>query len=343
MPPISKAGMLGMLAGAGGGAGTLGMWTELGRAITTGTTDTITISDLPNKPYLMVICQGINSGQINPSLRFNGDSSNNYARRYSVNGGSDTTETSQPEIELSSSTHPQFFYAFIDNYADDEKLVISHSVSRSSAGASAPDRFQVFGKWDNTSDVISSLTVYNNGSGDFDANTQVIVLGYDPADLDTSAWTELASVDVSSSDIIDTGTMSTTKKYLMVECFVEHSGSANVRWRFNGVSTGTKYGDRENYNMGSDATQTANNIDTYSWVADASTYVIGFIENNADTEKLCIFNMASPDSAGAGNPPNFGEIVGKFINTGSQINQISVNNTTTGDYAKGYLRVWGMD
>ena len=55
--------------------GNIGIYTELGRSITTGTTDTITIASLANKPYLMVICQGINSGQINPSLRFNGSTS----------------------------------------------------------------------------------------------------------------------------------------------------------------------------------------------------------------------------------------------------------------------------
>jgi hypothetical protein len=332
-------------------AGGLGMYQELGRTTLSSPSDTITVSGYSAKPYMMLMpyVWSDSGSQIYGLGTFNSDSSSNYANRWSTNGGTDSTETNATSMRtyfIGSTQAGEFGVGTWMNYQDEEKQLIIDGIGSGVTGAaSAPRRRECYCKWDNTSATATTFTYSNGGAGTFDTGSEVIIAGYDPADTEgVSMWEELASVDASSTDIIDTGTMSTTKNYLMVECFVEHSGSANVRWRFNGDSTSGNYTDRECYNMGTDATQASvNNIDTYSWVTDASTYVVGFITNRSDNEKLSVFHMSSPSTAGASTATNYGEIVGKWTTTGSQIDQISVNNTSTGDYANGYLRVWGMD
>ena len=98
-------------------------------------------------------------------VRFNGDSGSNYARRYSNNGGTDGTATSDSKIQISrNGKEGDFMSAFIINNSANEKLLISHSISvGDTLGAGAvPNRGEIVGKWTNTSSQITSIVVSAN-------------------------------------------------------------------------------------------------------------------------------------------------------------------------------------
>jgi len=103
------------------------------------------------------------------SIRFNSDSGSNYARRFSQEGGSDSTNTSQDKLSMIHSGGSNFFAnMFIINNASNEKLIIAHQVAKTSASGGAsevPRRWEITGKWTNTSDQISSLTFIDTEQG----------------------------------------------------------------------------------------------------------------------------------------------------------------------------------
>ena len=148
------------------------------------TADVITVDSLEAKKHLMVQGNLLNSGSLNTvALQFNSDTGNNYSRRYSVNGGADATDTSQPSLEIeqgSAWSGDCFFTAQIINEAAKEKLVQSEWIDQQSTGAgSAPRRAEVVGKWSNTSNAITTIKVIQDGSGSFAEGSEVTVYGTD--------------------------------------------------------------------------------------------------------------------------------------------------------------------
>ena len=169
-----------------GGAGSGLWWEEIGRTTLGVAGDTITINPFTAKKYLLILYSLIPSGQINPTIRFNNDSGNNYASRFSPNGGgSDTTAVSQNRNFLDTGgavTVP--IYGFMEfsgtNVTTREKLSFSTSYDVSATGAgTAPGRRLQWQKWANTSDQITRLDVTNIGTGDFAIGSEVVVLGHD--------------------------------------------------------------------------------------------------------------------------------------------------------------------
>ena len=126
------------------------------------------------KKYLFV--QFYTKGNAGSSyFRFNGDSSSSYSNRYSINGGSDSTIASQPESYLGAIDGFSFHNLFIINNASKEKLFTHNRVSRSTAGSgTSPTRNEGAGKWSNTSDQITSITVTTAGGGNLTAGNMKV-------------------------------------------------------------------------------------------------------------------------------------------------------------------------
>jgi len=330
---------------------TAGGWVELGRTTLGSAGDTITVSDLADKRYYMILSSEIKSGtNSTPFIRFNNDSGSNYARRYHVLGG-EYTNTSVDNIgmNISSGSGHQFQVGYWANRASDEKLGIIHAVSQQTAGAgNAPDRNEIAPKWANTSNAINRVDVINadSGTGDFASGSEVVVLGWDESDTHTNNfWQELASVDLSggASDTLSTGTI-TAKKYLWVQIFLEPSGgSINQNISFNN-DTGTNYARRRSNDGATDSTGTSESSIDVVGDEDGRKFGNLFIINNSSNEKLVIGNWLRNNTAGAGTAPNRTEWVAKWDNTSSQITEIDVDNTGTGSYGtNSIIKVWGAD
>ena len=336
-------------AAAGGGAG-VGGWVELARTTLGGTSSNIAVSSLADKRYYMVLQSLIPTGSLDASMRINNDSGSNYAMRDSRNGVADNLSPSTTSHNLSpghSPSQPFFHLSYHSNLSANEKLHSIHSVYEETAGAgTAPRRLEVAGKWANTSVPISQFNAIA-GTSTYASGSEMVVLGWDPADTHTTNfWEELASVDLSggSADIIDSGTIS-AKKYLWVQAFLDGTGEIDTNFQFNS-DTGSNYANRRVANGGTDATVTSqSNIHLSATLGSGSKcFQNAFIVNNSANEKLVIAHNCTADTAGAGTAPIRDEVVGKWANTSNSITSVQINNVKAGSYDTGtIMKVWGSN
>ena len=164
----------------------VGGWKELGRTTLGSTGDSLGVGSLSNKRYLMILSDLLPSGTIDGRITFNSDTGSNYAYRTSANGGADTTATGQSNIKLfttSASSNELFTVGYTANLAGNEKLFTGNTLKSDGTGASdVPKRYENTAKWANTSNAISDVSIDNAGAGDYASGSEVVVLGWDPAD-----------------------------------------------------------------------------------------------------------------------------------------------------------------
>ena len=253
----------------------VGGWKELGRTTLGSSNTSIDVTSLPNKRYYMVLCSTDNTGIDDVQTRFNSDTGYNYSSRWSYNGteGSAINGSFFYHYAFANDAgYPKFGIDYISNYTTKEKLTITHVIDSGGTGATnAPRRGETVGKWANTSSAISSLTRKLN-TNTYNSGSEVVVLGYDPADTHTTNfWTELASVNASgSSTTLSSGTF-TAKKYLWVQGFIKSSASSSTvdLQDFNGDTTGSNYSFRWSNNGSADTTRTSKTFIGYLSSADA--------------------------------------------------------------------------
>jgi hypothetical protein len=334
-------------------------WQELDRVTLGGAGNDLDTSTFTTKPYMMVLANPIwNSGNPSPDFRFNADSGSNYARRISEGGGSDATATSQAEIYTdtwgggASSGMHSFEVMNLSNISAQEKLITHHKVyNRAGVGAgSAPNRVEAVHKWANTSAQINRVQLLSSISSAFASGSELVVLGYDPADTEGgSIWEELGTTTLSSSsDTLDVSF--TAKKYLMINWSTAPTGSdanPNGRCGIDSIDTGSNYAKRENSNGGSDSTGTSSSDLPTSIAGAGKHYGTIFCVNTSGQEKLMIGENIRDGGTGAGNAPDRKEWVAKYTITSGQINRWQIfNGSDTGgnDLAIGStISVWGFD
>ena len=328
----------------------VGGWKEVGRTTLGSAGDIIDIASLPNKRYYMVLENILgDSGEVSPEITFNGDTGTNYPIRRSNNGGTDWTSTTYNYMynAYGGTISDRFIVGYIANKSDKEKLYQHHqciNVNRSNAGT-APDRNELASKWVNTSDPIDQITVTNSGGGSFDTGSEVVVLGWDPADThSTNFWEELTSVDLSS---VAYGTI-TSKKYLWFQASYVASGGTlipQLQVGNGGLDTTSNYSERVSTNGGADgagAPRADISINPDTLDSGENGFVNGFIINNSANEKLMMGNTVHTSTAEATTAPVRREWVGKWANTSNQIDTLGFIFTGTGT-ATGTLKIWGSD
>jgi hypothetical protein len=329
---------------AGGGAAS-GGWVELGRTTLGSAADIINVGSLADKRYYMVLQDiGHTATAASEDLRFNADSGSNYSRRKSYNGGTEETIINQTSTSMGGwENNPTFNVHYISNLASKEKLNIWHTVFRGTAGAAnAPYRIEGVAKWTNTSDAISAISANNTVGGDMLTGSEMVVLGWDPADTHTSNfWEELASVSGTS---LDTGVSGfAAKKYLWIQTYIgTPTALANHSFIFNG-DTGSNYAIRYNIDGSGEATDVSRAdalVPHQGGASETGIFANTFIINNSANEKLIISHEVVEKGAGAAAVPARYEHAGKWANTSAQITDIAL----TGTYgATSEMRVWGSN
>ena len=328
-----------------------GGWKELGRT-TWSSGNSFTVSNIPDKRYLMVLNYTDSASNYNNIMRFNSDTGLNYAWRRSLNGESPdgTTKINTNSIAMNGVGYDDFGFSvnYIANLSGKEKLVINHACDTGGVGSSAdPDRQEVAGKWIGT-DSIDEITV-TTSSANYNLG-ETVVLGWDPADTHTSNfWEELANVELTSTNtVLDSGTF-TAKKYLWIQLFAKANTSlTSIGGRYNGGTGGTDYANRYSDNGGTpDGTNTLQPIHTWTLGGDLASgetqFTNVFVINNTSNEKLSICHTVEKGTSGTA--PTRRETVGKWANTTDQITQVQLIRTnTTGDFASGsFIKVWGSN
>ena len=338
-PYLGLSNGLNTLHAVGGPGGAVGGWIELGRSSGAVQLD---VSSLPDKRYYMVLTHKPSGTVSGIGNYLNGDTGSNYSARYSNNGGADGTATSQTVFFAQNITFGnvnEFMVSYIANYSSKEKLGIANLVGGNTAGAgNAPQRFEAVSKWANTSNAINRIQTQGTMTN---ANSEMVVLGYDPADTHTNNfWEELYSGSVSSASQISTGTI-TAKKYLWCQLYSDKTAALSTQWRFNN-DTANNYSYRISDNGGTDSAGTSIGWAVGDNGGAGNTFENVFIINNSANEKLVINHTVNQSTAGAGTAPTRRETVAKWANTSNQITEIDVN-TSTSTFANAYLRVWGAD
>ena len=159
-------------------------WSKNGTPDTLGgSADTMTISDLTATKFNVFMTHVLATAAAVPAIRLGStsiDTGSNYARRVSSNGAADATSTSATEIHTTAYSVDSFMIGYIINIAAEEKLVIASKTSQGATGAAtAPNRIEVTGKWDNTSNQYDNIQMYNDSAGDYLTSSNLSALGTD--------------------------------------------------------------------------------------------------------------------------------------------------------------------
>ena len=336
-------------AAAGGG---IGGWVELGRHKLGSGADLLDVSSLPDKRYYMLLSDIFPSGSTTVTgTRLNGDTGSNYAERRQLCGAADNPSGSNSFMILHGvgvSQEQWFEVGYLSNLAAKEKLYIGHSNTNNAGSGNAPARQECTEKWANTTNAIDQISKVQTISGaDYAAGSELVILGWDPADEHTTNfWEELASVTATGSTTsFNSGTF-TAKKYLWVQGYFTSSGAFTPQIRVGNstIDTGSNYAGRRSYNGGADVTATGQTEITLDGVGQSTpVFFNGFIINNASNEKLAIFNCVKQQTAGAGTAPSRRETIFKWANTSNQINIIEFLASTGNIGSNGIMKVWGSD
>jgi hypothetical protein len=331
----------------------VGGWVEVGRTTLGSAGDTISVSSLADKRYYMFLFNDLTvNTRTSAALRFNSDTGTNYATRRSRDGGTDSASPSATAIGVRDNSYGYddgFAVGYVSNLTAKEKLLISHFGGEASYPAGtpiAPRRQETVGKWVPTtaSDVINEFTMVNGESGDYKTGTEMVVLGWDPADTHTdNFWEPLGSTTLATAgDNIEV--TFTAKKYLMVKLYRKQTGAADARWTFNNDG-GANYANRTSAGGGTDSTSINQNYFTqYTYDSNEPSYSSTMIVNTAGAEKLAIQHEVGSSGAGAGYAPHRSESVFKWANTSDQITTIDITNSKSGSYDVGsIIEVWGHD
>lgn len=155
---------------------------ELGRATLGSAGDTLTVTLSTSRKYLKIFIDARPTGSVDMMMRFNGDAGTNYAVRWVANGtpgsgGSLNQVYLNPGAANSYGTGE----VFVTNVASKPKVGWSSYQTEGVSGAANIPGWQdeVF-KWHNTSNQITSVTVFNNNGGNLlAAGSEVVVLGHD--------------------------------------------------------------------------------------------------------------------------------------------------------------------
>ena len=160
-------------------------WGKAGSTTLSSAGDNIDSGTITASKINQILSHEIASGNTTAQFTFNGSTGNEYASRWSNNGGSENVYGTQSSFDgyLSSSTAYDIFnLIFNSSIVGEEKLSMMYTVDSGGSGAgNAPQRAQLVSKYvpSSLSTTITKIECDNTGSGSFDTNSNISVLGSD--------------------------------------------------------------------------------------------------------------------------------------------------------------------
>tara|TARA_R110002110_G_scaffold53881_1_gene155129 strand:+ start:352 stop:1368 length:1017 start_codon:yes stop_codon:yes gene_type:complete len=328
-----------------GGGGDPPFWEELGRTTLGSANTDIAVSSFPERTNLMILDHytGASNSSIVTGSQFNSDTASSYNVRTSVNNAADATLASQNSIENLGfgNTTSAFGVSFVENIAGQEKLLMSNYMSQNGATtASLPPLYQNAGKYADTSAAITTVTQTSDSAYTFDADSEVVVLGYDSTSGGDSVWELVTRKEATAPVVLFTTDTFTPKKYMFVRMLIMgQTTDPLVRFGTGGVvDSGTNYASRYSYNNGSSNTW-ANGTAFAAGVDGAlSSMVEMYISNTADYDKLC-FGSAVHNTLNTTT-----EFHVKWKSVGNQMDVINLfKGATAVADAGSFIEIWGFD
>ena len=342
-------------------SGSVGGWKELGRKTLGSSADTIDVSNISNKKYLMFIVQSIPSGNTNLGLRFNGETGSRYSQNGSFNTANDSsgssTSTSCVGNYGSAITTPALHIGYVVNETNKIKLIRSNSVIQKDIN----DVLDIQESWgtfapSTITEVIEDLSWINTDTGSFDTDSELIVLGWDPDDTHTeNFWEELATITetTGTSETFNTPVF-TSKKYIMFEAYIidQNNSDAGIDMYVNDTTGSGTYRMRYDNNFAKQGYDGGTGTGSYQllygngFVNNENFYMRGFGLNISGKQKLFMADVVTDGGSNTGTP-NARVLGGKTVATNYDITQIGFRNrgTTTGKNIGigSVIKVWGSD
>ena len=297
--------------------------------------DTISSGTFTAKENLKVKIHTIDDGNQNPKMRFNGSSASDYAYRYSINGGSGSTSTSQNGIyHFADDNGNKSIVCNITNISNKEKLILSHSLFGATGSGTAPYRAENVAKWTNTSDSITSITLVNEFAGDFGVGSYMTVWG---------ASDDVVSDEKDSLTNVEAGTryeeVDTRKIYRWVDTTPVSWSATNQTWTQTGTaialsgSTFTATNSADNANPSNRVVSNEQTALSTDWIcdfeyqtSDSDMNQFPLIIGNTNA-KVTASNFDRVHIEGAGNASNFlrlkGMVGGSALNGDNSITGVS--------------------
>ncbi len=357
MAPLSIMDV-GFLGSAGGVTGVTGYWKELVRTELGSDAGLITVSELSTHRYYTYLIYSItdHASGVSPQMRLNNNSNSVYNNRTSRDGASDSLagQSSSGFLDAANRAEDYICHGYLSNVANEEKLTINHQMYDNGIGASnAPRRVEEVAKFVPSPEAdVDEFNFYDNDGGGnthIRAGSQLIILGW----VDTlthgiadNFWKFLGRTELSvAGDNIEVASFA-AKEWLLVRDYLIPSIVSNITRdiTFNN-DTGNNYADRNSFNGAADVTGINKSALDTTNLSNSPYFREYIIRNQSDKEKLMNLHAVDQQPAGAGNAPRRKEVVGKWINTSSQITTIDLTNTEAGiDYDVGsFIEVWGSN
>ena len=156
-------------------------WAKAGTTTLSTQTDPINFTVTANKFNNIMLHGFQTNSSCSTQLNVDNSFSTNYASRYSHNGATDSTGTSQAFMTIGESTaHDRFQIIYCINIASEEKLFIGFENCRNTAGAgTAPSRAEMVGKSTQSSQFTSVTPNLSGGTGEWESGTNATVIGSD--------------------------------------------------------------------------------------------------------------------------------------------------------------------
>lgn len=231
------------------------------------------------------------------------------------------------------------------NFSTKEKLMILHETSQQTAGAAnAPGRQEIVGKWANTVAAINEID-FTKAGDTWDSGTEMVVLGWDPADIHTdNFWEQQATDTLSGTDSNVQLTLDNNRKYLWIQAYLKPTATLVPWLRFNNVSTGTPYAYTKSDNGEADpAPSTSQNQMVIGLSESTPQFVNIFVINRSANEKLVMVHSVGQNTAGAGNAPTRRETAAKWANTVGLVTEVDFVSSTSSFADGSEFKVWGAD
>ena len=157
------------------------VWAKAGSDTLSSAGDTLTVSGMTASKFNMILGHTLWSTYGGVRIVCDNDTGNNYAERRSVDGATDGTvvNTSNIDFWADNTKYDSIHVGYFVNVNAEEKLFIGFVGAQGATGAgTAPSRYEMAGKWDNTSNQINIIELlHQNSSSSLGAGTIIKVWG----------------------------------------------------------------------------------------------------------------------------------------------------------------------
>ena len=159
------------------------VWIKNGTPDTlSGTGDVMTVSDMSANKFNQFMYHALqDTSTISMDITFNNNTNSVYSKRWSDNGGTDSTSVSQANASNTGWSGDTFTVQETISISGEEKLNILHTIDRSTAGAgNAPTRREQVTKFVPSPDAdITRIDSNNSQAGDYVSSSNLSALGSD--------------------------------------------------------------------------------------------------------------------------------------------------------------------